>query len=193
MTMHTPGKALMHHHPRSLAFATLLTLMASLGFAAAPSTDRDRPTPLTSNEIRGTSGGKGGEYFYTFIAGPGEVALTVDATVGSEHLETAARAELFDMNANLLLSEGVNSARGISAREVGRVKIPNRQPLVMRIILGTNTQRYLVRVEGAVELIQAELAREKPSPSRGKLRIEMNDGFVQEVDLSHVRRLTVEP
>ena len=45
MTMHTPGRAPMHHRSISLAGAMLLTLMTSLGSAAAPSTDRDRPTP----------------------------------------------------------------------------------------------------------------------------------------------------
>jgi hypothetical protein len=133
--------------------------------------------------------------YYTFIAGPGEVALTLDAMHGSENRSTRARAwaELFDMNAKELLSIDVYSSRGKSARKVGRVKIPNRQPLVLRVRLEPTTERYLVRVEGAVELTQAGPAREKPSSSHGKLQIEMNDGSVQEVDLSHVRRLTVEP
>jgi hypothetical protein len=47
----------------------------------------------------------------------------------------------------------------------------------------------------SVESIQGHTrpATEKPSSSQGKLRIEMGDGSVQEVDLSHVRGLTIEP
>ena len=143
--MHTPGRALMHHRLISLAVATLLTLITSLASAAVPSTDRDHPTPLTSNEIRGTSGGKAGDYYYTFIAGPGEVALTVDATAGSDARDwtqpwTTIQAELFDMNANQLLSQEVTSWPSRSERKVGRVKIPNRQPLVLRVRLDGNTK-----------------------------------------------------
>jgi hypothetical protein len=181
----------MQHHLISWAVAALFTVMGSIGSAAAPSTDRDRPTPLMSNEIRGTSGGKAGEYYYTFIAGPGEVALTLDTM--SNTAWTSPRAELFDMNANGLLYVGADSCCGRSERKVGRVQIPTRQPLVMRVRLDSNAERYLVRVEGAVELVQVGPATEKPSSSQGKLRIEMNDGSVQDIDLSHVRRLTIEP
>ena len=192
--MHIPGSVRMQHHLISWAVAVLFTVMGSIGSAAAPSTDRDRPTPLTSNEIRGTSGEKAGEYYYTLIAGPGEVALTLDAMNSKDWFSrTSPKTELFDMNANILLSVDVSSWGGKTERKVGRVKIPTRQPLVMRVLLDSNTERYLVRVEGAVELAQVGPAPEKRSSSQGKLRIEMDDGSVQDIDLSHVRRLTIEP
>jgi hypothetical protein len=193
VTMHIPGSVRMHHHLISWAVAVLFTVMGSISSGAAPSTDRDRPTPLTSNEIRGTSGGKAGEYYYTFIAGPGQVALTLDAMYDPKHLRTNPRAELFDMNANSLLQVWVVSHDGQSDRKVGRAQIPTRQPLIMRVTLDQATERFLVRVEGAVELVQTGPATEKPSSSQGKLRIEMDDGSVQDIDLSHVRRLTIEP
>jgi hypothetical protein len=204
--MRTSCRVLIHHRPISWAVAALLTLVASVGWAAGPSTDRDHPTPLTSNGIKGTSTEKAGEYYYSFIAGPGEVALTLDAMHGSmpgylcssSSLPglfpcTTAEAELFDMNAERLLSVKVQSQAGKSERKVGRVKIRNRQPLVMRVRLDANAEWYLARVEGAVQFGQAGQAGETPSSHHGKLHIEMDDGSVQDVDLSHVRRLTIEP
>ena len=42
------------------------------------STNIDKPTLLTSNEIRGNSVGENISYYYTFNAGPGTVKVTVD-------------------------------------------------------------------------------------------------------------------
>jgi hypothetical protein len=60
-----------------LAFLLFITIALS-GSAAAQSKDRDHPTPLKSNELTGDLDNSGNEYFYSFIAGPGELTLTVD-------------------------------------------------------------------------------------------------------------------
>ena len=46
--------------------------------AVAASTDRDKPTWLTSNEIRGLGVGEDISYYYAFNAGPGTVTAIVD-------------------------------------------------------------------------------------------------------------------
>jgi len=63
--------------PTLMTAALLLTTLA--GIAAAQSTDRDRPTRLASNEIKGGNVDDTVEYYYTFAAGPGEITVTLDA------------------------------------------------------------------------------------------------------------------
>jgi len=57
---------------------SLLFLLAVTGSVVAQSTDRDHPTRLTSDEIKGELNGREIEYFLSFTAGPGEVTLTVE-------------------------------------------------------------------------------------------------------------------
>ncbi|HVF87563.1 MAG TPA: hypothetical protein VM866_08225, partial [Pyrinomonadaceae bacterium] len=66
--------------PTLMTAALLLTTIA--GTAAAQSTDRDRPTRLASNEIKGSAVDDTVEYYYTFAAGPGEITVTLDAKAG---------------------------------------------------------------------------------------------------------------
>ena len=44
----------------------------------AQSSDRDRPTPLMSKELRGFLQENKDEHFYSFTAGPGELTVTAD-------------------------------------------------------------------------------------------------------------------
>jgi hypothetical protein len=59
------------NRPRLLMIFILV--LATAVVAAAQSHDRDHPTPLTSDLIKGTGTGKKVEYFYSFTGGPGQV------------------------------------------------------------------------------------------------------------------------
>ena len=58
----------------------LALILALAGMASAQSSNRDRPTVLSSGEISGSLGNHNGENFYSFTAGPGELTITVDVT-----------------------------------------------------------------------------------------------------------------
>src|SRR6185295_5831313 len=77
-----------------------LALTATNKSARAQSIDRDNPTALAANEIRGNGIGKKVEYYYTFLAGPGEVVLTVDS--GARGSFSQLDAQLFDLDAEEL-------------------------------------------------------------------------------------------
>ncbi len=79
-----------------LAFLLFFAVALS-GSVAARSTDRDHPTPLKSNEIVGDLDASGNEYFYSFLAGPGELTITVD--VKSSTGQALLNFELLDRNA----------------------------------------------------------------------------------------------
>jgi hypothetical protein len=139
-----------------LLAAGLLALIAASGSAFAQSTDRNHPTPFTSNEIKGELKGEEIEYFYSFTAGPGEVTLTVD--VKSSGGTTGTAFELLDGNANkvLICCEFAQAdTDGHSGRDVQSIKLGKRQTVVLHLTpfkYGTGT--YRVRISGAVALAE---------------------------------------
>jgi hypothetical protein len=66
----------------------LALVLALAGMASAQSSDRDRPSVLSSGEISGSLNNHNGESFYSFTAGPGELTITVDVTVNHRRDET---------------------------------------------------------------------------------------------------------
>ena len=138
-------------HRLLMATATvgLLALTGSADAVRAQSIDRDNPSPLTSNELRGQGIGKNVEYFHTFLAGPGEIVLTSDvrAKSGSTFFETL----LFNMDAQELgvIRYGPTMR---SERKITRIQIAQQQPVLLQIALDSSAGDYMVRVSGAVQL-----------------------------------------
>jgi hypothetical protein len=134
-----------------LAFLLFITIALS-GSAAAQSTDRDHPTPLKSNEITGDLDNSGNEYFYSFLAGPGELTLTVD--VKSSDGTSVLNFELLDRkaaNAIICCAYAQADSGGQSGRDIKSVKLAKRQTVVLHITIGkTGTGTYRVRLNGAV-------------------------------------------
>ena len=135
-----------------LLAASLLVLIAATGSTFAQSTNRDHPTPLRSDEIRGELNGDEIEYFYSFTAGPGELTITVD--VKSSGGTTGTAFELLDSDANkvLICCEGAQAdSGGQSGRDVASIKLGERQTVILHLTpfkYGKGT--YRVRLSGAV-------------------------------------------
>jgi hypothetical protein len=135
----------------SLALAFLLFIVVGLsGSAAAQSKDRDHPTPVKSNEINGELDASGDEYFYSLLAGPGELTLTVD--VKSSTGQALLTWELLDRNAAaaIICCEGAQAdGDGQSARDVKSVKLGKRQTVVLHVTVGkAGRGTYRVRFSG---------------------------------------------
>src|ERR1051325_3274362 len=129
-----------------------LALTAVAQNAQAQSTDRDNPMPLTANEVRGSGINKKVEYYYTFLAGPGELILTADAR--AKIYSTMVEVELFNLDAERL--EIIRFAPDTtSERMIKRLQIAQQQPILLRIVLDSKAGDYLVRVAGAVQLENA--------------------------------------
>jgi hypothetical protein len=137
-----------------LAILALLFFAASPINAAAQSTDRDNPEPLASSEIRGSGVGKKVEYYYTFLAGPGEVILTIDS--GAKGSFSQFEAELFDFEAEKLAKIWTLPYPGETARKVTRVSFGAEQPVLMRLMVDRDAAQYLVRVAGAAKFSGAD-------------------------------------
>ena len=124
--------------------------------AVAASTDRDKPTRLISNEIRGLGVGEDISYYYAFNAGPGTVTAIVDgknryASFGANAIEI----ELSDLDAEPLLSISLGNTTK-DERKVERVQLGRQQQVIMRVLLDKRTIDYMVRLEGAVDLSPAQ-------------------------------------
>ncbi|HEY0511302.1 MAG TPA: hypothetical protein VGH73_05330 [Thermoanaerobaculia bacterium] len=132
-----------------LALFLLLTVALS-GPITAQSTDRDHPTPLRASEITGDMDGSGSEYFYSFIAGPGELTIMVD--VKSSTGQGLLNFELLDKNAAtaIICCEYAQAdGDGLSARVIKTVKLTNQQPVVLHVTGGkAGKGTYRIRLSG---------------------------------------------
>ena len=136
-----------------LRLVFLLCLAVALsGLVAAQSKDRDHPTPVKSSEITGELDASGDEFFYSFLAGPGELTILVD--VKSSTGQALLNFELLDSNAAaaILCCEFAQAdGDGQSAREVKSVRLGKRQTVVLHVTVGkAGRGTYRVRLSGAV-------------------------------------------
>lgn len=155
-------KANMKHLVSLMLFAGLWLFLNPEG-ARAQSTDRDNPTPLAANEVKGYAPGKKVEYYFTFLAGPGDVVLTIDS--GAKGSFSEFRAELFDMEAERLTVVHVLPYPGETARRVARATFGAQQPVLLRLTLDKEAAQYMARIGGAAQFAGAEAAFSAESPA----------------------------
>src|ERR1700674_3076118 len=113
---------------------SLLLVIAAASVAVAQSGSRDHPTPINSNELRGTLDSEGGEFFYSFTAGPGELTLTVEVT--SREGTLAMPFELLEVNASdaIFCCEYAQAdATGETGRAVKTVRIKGRRTVILHL------------------------------------------------------------
>ena len=136
----------------ALSFLLFIVVALSGSAAAAQSKDRDHPTRVTSNEINGELDASGDEYFYSFVAGPGELTITVD--VKSSTGQALLNFELLDSHAAaaIICCEFAQAdGDGQSARVMKSVKLGKRQTVVLHVTVGkAGRGTYRVRLSGSV-------------------------------------------
>jgi len=135
-----------------LPITALLIVFTVIGTAAAQSSDRDNPTPLASNMIKGNGTGKKVEYYYSFNAGPGEIVVTVDLKAKSG--STGADVEIFDGDGDKVFYLYPNAA-STNERLVKKVAVTSKQQLILRLAFDTAAGEYAIKLAGPVELTAA--------------------------------------
>jgi hypothetical protein len=140
---------------------SLLFIVATAMGAPAQSQDRDNPTPFASNTVKGSGTGKKVEYFYSFTAGPGEVAITVDlkAKAGS----TNADVEIFDEDGSKTFYYYPN-ATSQNEHAVKRFSLNSKQLLTLRLALDSSAGAYSIKLAGPVEFAAATPATDPQTP-----------------------------
>lgn len=116
---------------------------------AQPST-RENPLPLRSQELKGNIAPNVlMERFYSFEGGPGEVSFSLE--VKSYEQWSNIVVELFDADAQTLIKFDASSG---GDRKDARLRLENRQPIVMRVYGPRNNQsgNFTLKVKGAISL-----------------------------------------
>jgi len=206
MTTNMTSKTFSGSFAMWMAVATLLlTSFAGSAAAQSESKDRDNPIRITSGEISMRVAPER-ELYYAFTAEAGEVTLTFDVLKEQTPSFANARITLFDKDAKVILfidNQDKLDLRSflVNERIINRVRFNSRQQVIMRITTGgTDPGKFRLRLTGAVDLGQSTShASALPQetmfllPARGAMHVEMNDGTVQQINLSDVRRVTVRP
>jgi hypothetical protein len=112
-------------------FAFVLT--ASAGISFAQSTDRDRPTALTSYDLKGYLEENKDEHYYSFTAGPGDLTVTADIAPSKGSGTTNIAFELLNRNGAdaIMCCEGVQGDFGATGRDVKTVRLTKRQTVIL--------------------------------------------------------------
>jgi hypothetical protein len=183
------------------AVILLLTLNATVGSANPQSKDRDNPTRLTTNVISGaiSTDNNKDNYHYSFVAGPGEVTITLTVESGSGSVSSTG-FDLYDEDAKKIAGKYVTASGGRSEQVVERVNVTRRQPLLLRIVVASimGSGSYRLRLSGVVDSSQDRSSSrdntDNPEclPKRGILRVKMKDGSVRRIDLGEAEEITIE-
>jgi hypothetical protein len=134
-----------------LASVVLLTC-AGPALAQAPSTDRDNPTPFTTNEIKGDGVDEKTQYFYSFTGGPGDVTITLDVKAEKSTAVSSVDIALFNASSKKLLSTYANPDHGSSKRAVETVNVHGTQTLLLEVDVSTGVSSFKIKLDGAVTL-----------------------------------------
>jgi hypothetical protein len=159
MTKNRINKRHANHRQAFKAALMLLLLVVCAASAAAqdqaqtaPSTDRDNPTPLTTNNITGDGVDDKTEYFYSFPAGPGEVSVTLDVKAEKGTAVSSVDIALFDAKSNKLLSTYANPDHGSSKRAVERAKVRGTQTLLLEVTVSQGVDNFKIKLGGAIKI-----------------------------------------
>jgi hypothetical protein len=130
----------------------VLIVASGLAMAQNPSTDRDNPTPFTSNEIKGDGVDEKTQYFYSFTGGPGDVTITLDVKAEKSTAVSSVDIALFNASSKKLLSTYANPDHGSSKRAVETVNIHGTQALLLEVDVSTGVSSFKIKLDGAVTL-----------------------------------------
>lgn len=178
--------------------AVAAVLSWSAGHAFAQFSDRDNPTQLTSKELIGRGGEENREVYYTFMAGPGDVTLTMNVVAAG----STVTIELFDSKSKPIRFKdhpnydfGVGSS-GKNEQGMVTLHLTKRQRVLMRITQSypNSTKSYRIRFAGAIEVGDAGKSPVSGSTSDARvMHVIMKDGSTQDIDLDRVDRITFTP
>jgi hypothetical protein len=164
---------------------------------------------------------RGNFYYYSFVANPGELTITLTVEPGRKVNDsdfiafTAVGFNLYDRNAEEIAAKGVSAANDQGTKQtITRVQIDRRQSVTLGVNFPNGLYykavggRYRLRISGPVDLspskptgttddLDVSLAINRSSadclPKRGTLIVKMKDGSKKIIDLSEAETITLVP
>ncbi len=126
--------------------------------------EKYKPIPLTtsliSGELQDSNSGK--YHYYTFMAGPGEITLTLSVESYPRSSSNMAIFTLFDNNEQWLGGGSTMSIPSMPHQTETEISIPSKQPVLLRITEGVNfgLGKYQIKISGAAEFSLAKSSTE---------------------------------
>lgn len=121
--------------------------------AQATSSDRNRPSMMTVNQIVGAQHGEGGDAYYQFNAGPGEVVLTADGK--TDFYGATMEVNCFDLRGNPITRLSLAATNTLRATTT-KFQLFSGQPVLMqvRFYKDDKVRNFLYRITltGSVQL-----------------------------------------
>jgi hypothetical protein len=204
----------------TLGIAILIGLTLPVHPIAGQSTDPFTPTPMPGDSVKGRWPlGKQISHYYSIVAGPGVVKVMFNCVDDSG--STIVGQEVSDADNHLLTrleSIGKDNepptyvtgvAEGAGIRLVSTYELKRRQKLIIRFYTTITTPdtggTYTIKVAGDGVTANDSVASTANGssgnssgsafalPKTGKLQLVMDDGTIQEINLSRVREARVKP
>ena len=142
-----------------LMSALLICLVISNGPLIAQSKDRNNPTPLNSQVIKGFAGFDRSVHWYKLTAGPGEliVQMGVGCAEGYGYgtCNVGARFVLWDKNMKAVMDESLASSFVGGEGKTQSLILQNKQDFLLSIGHGSGRGvpgTYIIRFKGAIDL-----------------------------------------
>ncbi len=166
----------------------------------AQSTDRNRPTPLPAEPLSGTGSNQSNQvFFYSFKVGPGDLTLTLDVDAGSTNGNSVAPSvALQDLSGNSIETVDAYATPGNPGHSAKKVSFRTTTPLLLVLTLPsgtTSSYTYVVKLDGAIQRTSSAVQGSSPvqlqAGERAIVRFQLNNGVIQEIDLSQVQAITV--
>jgi len=144
---------------RFFCFLALIWTCVFTGFVVEPvhgqmpSSDKNRPSRMTDNQITGIQYGAGGETYYQFIGGPGEIVLTADGK--TDFYASTMEVNCTDMRGNPVGRLSFAATNSMSACTT-KITLPSTQPVIMQVRFYKDDKVknfvYRITLTGAVQL-----------------------------------------
>ncbi len=132
---------------------SFLLILALITTNLSAQSDAEHPFPLQSTVLEATTHGEGGNSYYQFAAGPGDITISVQA--GTDYYSSPLELEL-------LSSEGksIGTINLVATDAVGRAtrtfRFPSRDNAVLKVATNSDSHvkwlKYRIALKGAVEL-----------------------------------------
>jgi hypothetical protein len=125
------------------------------GAIAAQSTDRDNPTPLTSNVISGSGVDEKTDYYYSIPAGAGDLTVNLDVTALKNAAVSSVDISLLNKKSDELLATYANPDHGASKHAAKTIKSNSAQTLLLVVEVSPGVDNFKITLDGALNLSDA--------------------------------------
>jgi hypothetical protein len=127
-------------------FSGCLLVLSTVSPTFAQSIDRDNPTPLTTRAIANPGrANKDTVYYYSLIAKPGKITITVDSDAGNDNDAFSTTVRLETLNGENLIFANAVSSPGAPERTVRSAEFTSETPVVLLL---TSDGHHRVKIEG---------------------------------------------